>query len=72
MARHLHIRHSVTGQGITREVAHYEAAPFTADELRILDAGRHVIRPDAVIVDLTAYYLADQNDRALRASGGLS
>lgn len=53
-----------------RELAHYEAAPFTADELATLDAGGHVIRPDAIIVDLNAYYQAseaERSDRALQA-----
>lgn len=53
-----------------REIAHYEAAPFTDDELARLNAGGHVIRPEAVIVDLNAYYEAaeaERSDRALQA-----
>jgi hypothetical protein len=53
-----------------RELAHYEAAPFTDDELARLNAGGHVIRPEAMIVDLNAYYEAseaERSDRALQA-----
>lgn len=53
-----------------REIGHYEAAPFTDDELARLNAGGHVIRPEAVIVDLNAYYEAaeaERSDRALQA-----
>lgn len=50
-----------------REFAHYEAAPFTADELATLDAGGHVIRPDAIIVDLNTYYEAAETERSTRA-----
>jgi hypothetical protein len=53
-----------------REFGHYEAAPFTDDELARLNAGGHVIRPEGVIVDLNAYYEAaeaERNDRALQA-----
>lgn len=50
-----------------REIAHYEAAPFTDDELARLNAGGHVIRPDAVIVDLNAYYEAAEDERSANA-----
>lgn len=53
-----------------RESAHFEASDFTVDELARLDAGGHVIRPEAVIVDLNAYYEAaeaERSDRALQA-----
>lgn len=53
-----------------RELGHYEAAPFTRDELARLNAGGHVIRPEAIIVDLNAYYQAseaERSDRALQA-----
>lgn len=55
-----------------REVAHFEAYIFTADEIATLDAGGHVIRPDAIIVDLNAYYDAAEAERgtlALQAVG---
>ena len=55
-----------------REIAHYEADAFTADELATLDAGGHVVRPDAIIVDLNAYYEAAEAERstlALQAVG---
>lgn len=50
-----------------REIGHYEAAPFTDDELARLNAGGHVIRPDAVIVDLNAYYEAAEDERSANA-----
>jgi hypothetical protein len=43
---------------VLREIAHYEDAPFTDDELARLNAGGHVIRPEAIMVDLNAYYEA--------------
>lgn len=52
------------------EIAHYESAPFTDDELMRLNVGGHVIRPEAIIVDLNAYYEwaeAERSDRALQA-----
>jgi hypothetical protein len=55
---------------ILREIGHYESAPFSNDELATLNAGGHIIRPEAVIVDLNAYYEAaeaDRGDRALQA-----
>lgn len=50
-----------------REIGHYEAAPFTDDELARLNAGGHVIRLDAVIVDLNAYYEAAEDERSANA-----
>lgn len=53
-----------------REIAHYEDAPFTDDELARLNAGGHVLWPEAVVVDLNAYYEAseaERNHRALQA-----
>lgn len=50
-----------------REIGHYEAAPFTDDELARLNAGGHVIRPEAVIVDLNAYYEAAEDERSANA-----
>jgi len=53
-----------------REFGHYESAQFTDEELARLNAGGHVIRPEAIIVDLNAYYVAseaERSDRALQA-----
>lgn len=49
------------------EMGHFESAPFTDDELRALDAGRHVLRPDATIIDLNAYYEVSEVERGIRA-----
>lgn len=55
---------------VLREFGHYESTPFTDAELARLNAGGHVIRPETIIVDLNAYYVAseaDRTDRALQA-----
>jgi hypothetical protein len=55
-----------------REFGHYEAAPFSDEELAILNDGRHVIRPEAVIVDLNAHYEAVHASRVANALGVVS
>lgn len=73
MSLHRILRVTSRGRAPTvalREFGHYESAPFTDEELARLNAGGHVIRPEAIIVDLNAYYVAseaDRTDRALQA-----
>jgi hypothetical protein len=55
-----------------REIAHYEDAPFSDEELALLNAGRHVVRPEAVIVDLNAHYEAVHASRVTTALGLVS
>lgn len=67
MARWIRVLDLKTQKAVTREVGHYEDMFLDADERRALDAGRHVCRHDAVLVDLLAYYHASQADRQARA-----
>lgn len=55
-----------------RELWPTEDNPFTAEECATLDAGGHVIRDGQTIVDLDAYYRANEAERNARALGAVS